>query len=164
MIALRKNLMSHVTMASKNLIFAGSALAAVMLAAVGLTYFRGSWACNDGAWMKLGHPLSRQPKTFCARKPVPPVPPKVCSPPWSCGMLSRYEAGMKPNVWYLKYQDVTGPAKLEIVFIKGAKCRQDGMTVDCAVLNPPAGSASTFTGTKDGDVFRVSSLDFFTKV
>lgn len=137
-----------------------SSFTALLLGVGALMYFRGTWQCQDGAWMKLGHPLTGQPKTACAPKPVPP---KVCSPPWSCGTLSRYEAGMKPDVWYLKYEDVTGPAKLEIAFIDGAKCRVDGITADCARMNPPSGSDSTFSGSKDGDVFRVSSLDFVTK-
>lgn len=70
---------------------------------------------------------------------------------------------MKKDVWYLKYEDVTGPAQLEIMFKDDAVCRVDGEVADCARMNPPSGSSSSFNGTKDGEVFKVSSLDFTTK-
>jgi hypothetical protein len=70
---------------------------------------------------------------------------------------------MKTDVWYLKYQDFTGPAMLEIIFADGAQCHVDGVIADCSTLNPPSGSASSFNGTKSGETFRVSGLDFTTK-
>ncbi|MBU1034251.1 hypothetical protein KKD42_00440, partial [Patescibacteria group bacterium] len=92
------------------------AIAVVLLVLAGLMYFRGSWSCHDGAWIATGHPLSRHPQTACNKPepPPPPPPPTICSPPWSCGHWSQGEAGMKEGVYYLKYEDVTGPAKLEI--------------------------------------------------
>jgi len=133
----------------------------VLFAIVALVYFRGSWSCRDGTWVAIGHPLSRHPQTECVKpEPPPSPPPKICSPPWSCGHWSQGEAGMKEGVYYLKYEDVTGPAKLEIVFEDNAICRIDEEIVDCAHMIPTANSSSTFNGTKDGDLFRVSNIDF----
>jgi hypothetical protein len=133
----------------------------VLLVVAGALFFRGSWRCQSGKWTKLGHPLSRQPKTACL---VPkPAVSNICTPPWSCGRLAQGEPGMKPNTWYLKYADVTGMARLEIVFDKGAQCHVNGAPADCAHLWPPSGAGVNFNGIKDGDLFRVSSLDITTK-
>lgn len=151
----------NMTIKSKSVVIAAAAV--VLVAIVGLFYFRGSWSCVDGTWVATGHPLSRHPQTVCVKPEPPQPPPTICSPAWSCGRLSRGETGMKTDVWYLKYDDLTGPEQLEIVFKDDAICRVDGIVADCARMNPPNRSDSSFNGIKEGDVFIVSSLEFKTK-
>ncbi len=121
---------------------------------------RGTWECRDGTWNKIGYPLRGQPKTVCPASPVTAAKTQLCSPPWSCGKLAWGEAGMKRDTWYLKFEDVSGPAKLEIVFEPNAVCRVDMATADCAQVFPPNDTASTFSGYREGDVFRISELNF----
>ena len=119
---------------------------AVLLVAAGLMLFRHA-----------------PPKPKAATRIPTAARSNICNPPWSCGRLAQGEPGMKPNTWYLKYADVTGAARLEIAFVSGAQCHVNGAPANCAHLWPPSGSAVNFNGAKDGDFFRVSSLDIATK-
>lgn len=148
-------------MITKTAIVVASSVSAVFLISAGLLFFSGSWSCRDGVWMMVGYSLLPKPHTACVAEK--PTPPKICEPPWSCGRLARGEAGMRQDAWYLKYDDVTGPAQLEMIFASDAQCRIDDAIVDCKRMNPPSGTSSYFLGKKDGEIFRVSSLDFFKK-
>jgi len=134
-------------MRTKTILIAASA-ALLVLVAGGLLYLRAT------------RPLA---KPATPAEVAKPVPPKVCDPAWSCGHLARGEAGMKPGVWYLKYQDVTGPVQLEVVFAAGAVCQVNGVVADCAAMNPPSGSAASFSGSIEGNVFVATKLAFTTK-
>jgi hypothetical protein len=113
-----------------------------------------------GVFLFLHGKSPKEPATTSkSAAPVAAPAKKLCTPPWSCGQLVFSTGEKKEGMWYLQYDDVNGTTYLKIAFDPKAVCRLNGSPITCLDFTVPSGSSTNFSGQRDGDLFRISSLD-----
>lgn len=132
-------------------------LSAIVLACVAfvgfalLRVFSGpedTWLCQDGTWVKHGNPRDPQPSSGCG-----PITPRAeenedDKPNFTkSGYLIKNNPGLKPNVWYLSYEEAGSPGSL--AELKFASAPDSGYKV---------GDKVVVTGIKAGSVLTVSEM------
>lgn len=75
------------------------------------------------------------------------------------GNLVRNNPGLKPNIWYLVYEQTDAPAlTVELSFNNSSVCLFSVTSVDCSKLSMPNGSRAQVQGAQVGNVVTVSML------
>lgn len=145
-----------VYMKPKYMIGAVLVLVIIILGVAAVRIFSGpedTWLCKNGTWIKHGNPKDQAPESGCGvansdNQEDGETAKSEGVPFEKSGYLIRNNPGLKPNVWYLSFEEKSSPAVLVELNFESSQ----------AVSGFKVGDRVAVTGVKDNGVITVSGI------